>query len=339
MNSASPFTVVMTDHAWPDLGVETSLFSPLGISVTAAHCRTEDEVVRICAGAHALGVIHAPVTGKVIDTLPECKVISMSAVGYNSVDVEAVTDAGILLVNCPDYCVEEAADHTLALILSCVRGIFLFDRRIREQIWDYRSAGMLHRTSDWTLGLLGFGRIARSVARRALGFGMTVQAFDPGKDQAAMDEGRVGKVSLEELLATSDVVSIHVPLTEETRGMIAGPQFGMMKNSAFIVNASRGRIIDEEALLRALTDGTIRGAALDALEKEPPDFSSPLMNLGNVLITPHAAFYSEESVEEVRTRAARAIVDVFRGRLPSHIVNREVLTNGKLRMIVGEDSL
>lgn len=339
MKSQTPFNVVLTDHVWPDLTIETLLFAPFGISVTAAQCKTEDDVVRVASGADAICAIHAPITGKVVESLTECKVISMSAVGYNSIDVKAVSDAGILLVNCPDYCVEEVANHTIALILSCARGLFLFDRRIKDRIWDYRSAGILMRVSTTTLGLIGFGRIAQAVAQRARGFRMNIQACDPHADDSLFEENGVARVSLEKLLSTSDFVSVHAPLNETTKNMISSPQLQTMKSSAFLINTSRGSIIDQEALTSALADGTIRGAAIDSLIEEPPDFSHPFFNLGNVLFTPHAAFYSEEAVEEVRTRSARVITDVYNGILPDHIVNRDVLTNGKLRMVVNTRSL
>ncbi len=339
MKNQTPFSVVLTDHVWRDLSIETGLFAPFGISMTAAHCKTEDDIIRIAAGADAICAIHAPVSRKVVKSLTQCKVISMSSVGYNSIDVDAVTDAGILLVHCPDYCIEEVANHTLALIMSCARGLFLFDRRIKDQMWEYQSAGILTRVSTATLGLIGFGKIARDVALRARGFQMDVQAFDPHAGDSIFEQNGVTRVSLEELLSTSDFVSIHAPLNETTKNMISGPQLTMMKSSAFLINTSRGRIIDEEALVSALTDGTIRGAAIDALSEEPPDFSSPLFNLGNVFFTPHAAFYSEEAVEEVRTRSANAITDVYNGIIPDHSVNRDVLTNGKLRMVVNASSL
>lgn len=334
MTNKAPFNVVLTDHVWPDLTIETRIFSPYGISVTAAHCKTEDDIIRIAPGADAICAIHAPITRKVVNALTECKIISMSGVGFNSVDIEALTDAGILLVHCPDYCIEEVANHTVALILSCARGLFLFDRRITEQIWEYRSAGILMRVSSTILGLIGFGKIAQAVAQRANGFQMSVQAYDPYADDSIFEQYGVARVTLDELLSTSDFVSIHTPLNKTTKNMIGAPQLETMKSSAFLINTSRGSIINEEALVRALADGTIRGAALDALSAEPPDFSIELFNLGNVLLTPHAAFYSEEAVEEVRTRSAKAITDVYNGILPDHIVNREVLTNGRLRMIV-----
>jgi len=339
MKPRKSFEVVLTNYVWSDLTIETGLFAPYGIRLTAAQCKTEDDVIRIAAGADAICAIHAPFTRKVVEALTECKVISMSAVGYNSIDVDAVTDAGILLVHCPDYCIEEVANHSIALILSCVRGLFLFDRRIKEQIWEYRSAGILMRVSTATLGLIGFGRIAQAVASRARGFQMNVQACDPYADDSRFKEYGVTRVSLEDLLSTSDFVSIHTPLNNITESMISEEELSMMKSSAFLINTSRGRIIDEEALVRALADGTIRGAAIDALREEPPDFSSQLFTLDNVLLTPHAAFYSEEAVEEVRARSAKAITDVYNGILPDHVVNGDVLTNGKLRMVVNANSL
>lgn len=333
MNSPAPFDLVITDHAWPDMTIETELFTPLGINVTAAHCKTREDVIGVVKGAHAVISIHAPITAEVVtQALTECKIIAMNAVGFNAVDIDAVTQAGILLVNCPDYCAEEVADHTLALLLSCARGIFLFGRSIKDQIWDYRSAGTLMRVSDTTLGLVGFGRIAQAVAARAKGFQMTVKAYDPHADDSYFNKTGTQRVSLEELLGSSDFISLHTPLTESTHNMISDPQLRMMKSSAFLINTSRGKLVDEQALVRALSNGTIRGAALDTLGVEPPDFNGDIMNLGNLIITPHAAFYSEEAVEEVRRRSAHAVIDVFQGKLPSNIINKEVLTNGKLRM-------
>jgi D-3-phosphoglycerate dehydrogenase / 2-oxoglutarate reductase len=335
MNPLFPFNVVITDHAWPDLSIETNIFSPLGIRLTAAQCRTQTDIIKIAAQADAVNAIYSPITQPVVEALAKCKIISMSASGCDTIDIDSVTDAGILLVNCPDYCIEEVADHTMAMLLSCARGIFLFDRRLKENIWDYRSAGNLDRIRNATLGLVGFGRVARAVAKRAAVFGMKILATDPNTSASAPQGLKVDMTPLEELLSSADYVAVHTPLTKTTKHLISQNEFRCMKNSAFILNTSQGGVIDEQALYNALIDGTIRGAAIDVLEKEPPDFNTPLLNLDNVLVTPHAAFYSKDALEEVRTRSANAIVDVFNGILPDHIVNKDVLNNGRLRMAVG----
>ncbi len=332
MSSEAKFHVVLTDYEWPDLSIEHAVFSPLGINFTAARCRDEDEVLRVAENADAIITEYAPLSRKVIRSLQRCKIISMNAAGFDNVNLEAATDEGILLVNCPDYCFEEVADHTMAMILSCARGIFQYDRRVRNTIWDYKSAGPRERIRNSVLGLIGFGRVAQAVAARAKSFGMRVVASDPFIPDAIIEGQGVQSATRQETLAAADYLSIHVPLTKETRELIGADELSRMKGSAFLINVSRGPVIDEKALYEALKTGIIRGAALDVLEKEPPDFDNPLVSLDNVLVTPHAAFYSEDAMFEVRARSAQEIIKVFKGELPAHIVNKEVLDNGKLRM-------
>jgi D-3-phosphoglycerate dehydrogenase len=161
MSRESKFNVVLTDYEWPDLSIEHGMFAPLGINFTAAHCKSENDVLRVAEYADAIIAEYAPLSEEVIRSLRRCKVISMNAAGFDNVDVEAATDEGILLVNCPDYCFEEVADHAMAMILSCARGIFQYDRRIRDRIWDHKSAGPRERIRNSVLGLIGFGRVAQ----------------------------------------------------------------------------------------------------------------------------------------------------------------------------------
>jgi D-3-phosphoglycerate dehydrogenase len=260
----------------------------------------------------------------------------MNAAGFDNVDVEAASAEGILLVNCPDYCFEEVADHAMAMILSCARGIFQFDRRVRGKIWDYKSAGPRERIRNSVLGLLGFGRVAQAVAARAASFGMKVMAADPFIADEFVSARGVQPATRQEVFATADYLSIHVPLTVDTRKSIGAEELAGMKASAFVINTCRGAVIDEKALYEALKNGTIRGAALDVLEEEPADFEHPLLSLDNLLVTPHVAFYSEDAMSEVRSRSAQAVINVFKGELPSHIVNGKVLENGRLRMTVAQ---
>lgn len=330
MDPSREFNVVLTDNVWPDLSIEYGIFSTRGIGFVATHCLSEEEVIRAAGQAEGIITIHAPITEKVIRSLKRCRVISVSGSGYNNVDVDAATRAGILLVNCPDYCVEEVADHTMALILSCARGVFLFDRRVRENIWDFKSAGDLVRIRDSVLGLIGFGRVSRAITERAKGFGLKVLAFDPFVPNHVFREAGVQRAGVHEILTVSDYVSIHTTLNPDTVDMISAHELSMMKSSAFLVNVSRGGIVNEAALYEALSQGIIRGAALDVLEREPPDFSHSLASLENVLITPHAAFYSEEAMEEVRVRSAQAIVKVYNRAWPDNIINESILQDPPL---------
>jgi D-3-phosphoglycerate dehydrogenase len=332
MSREREFQVVLTDYGWPDLSVEHGILDPLGINFIGAQCRDEDDVIRVTENADAVIIGYASLSRKVIRSLRRCAIIAMNGAGFDNVDVEAATDEGILLVNCPDYCFEEVADHTMAMILSCARGIFQYDRRIRDRIWDHKSAGPRERIRESVLGLIGFGRVAQAVAARARSFGMRVVASDPFVTDRVFEAQGVQSASSQETFAVADYLSIHVPLTKETRKSIGAEQLSLMKRSAFVINTCRGGVVDEEALYEALKIGIIRGAALDVLEEEPPNFDNPLLSLDNVLITPHAAFYSEEAMVEVRSRSSQAVVKVFKGELPDHIVNRKVLESGKLRM-------
>jgi D-3-phosphoglycerate dehydrogenase len=332
MSCEAKFHVVLTDYEWPDLSIEHGIFSPLGINFTAAHCKDEDDVLRVAEDADAIITEYAPLSRKVIRSLRRCKIISMNAAGFDNVNVEAATDEGILLVNCPDYCFEEVADHAMAMILSCARGLFQYGRRIRNKIWDYKSAGPRERIRDSVLGLIGFGRVAQAVAARAKSFGMRVVASDPFISDEFIRSQGVEPATKQETLTAADYLSIHVPLTKDTRKSIGEKELSRMKRSAFLINVSRGAVIDEKALYEALKSGIVRGAAFDVLEKEPPDFDNPLLSLDNVLVTPHAAFYSEDAMSEVRSRSAQEVIKVFKGELPAHVVNGEVLENGKLRM-------
>ncbi|MBF0528597.1 MAG: C-terminal binding protein [Deltaproteobacteria bacterium] len=332
MSHESQFHVVLTDYEWPDLSIEHGIFSPLGINFTAAQCRHEDEVLRLSEHADAIILGYAPLSRKVIRSLQRCKIISMSGAGFDNVDLETATEEGILIVNCPDYCFEEVADHAMAMILSCARGLFQYDRMIRNGIWDYKSAGPRERIRGSVLGLIGFGRVSQAVTARAMSFGMRVVAYDPFIPDEVFEAQGVQSASREETFAAADYLSIHVPLAKGTRKSIGAEELSRIKRSAFIINTCRGGVVDEKALYEALKSGLIRGAALDVLEKEPPDFDSPLLSLDNVLVTPHAAFYSEDALSEARTRSAQAVIKVFKGELPAHIVNGEVLETGRLRM-------
>ena len=208
------------------------------------------------------------------------------------------------------------------MILSCARKIPFLDRKVRERIWDFTIAKPLFRTQYKTLGLFGFGKIARMVAKKALGFGFKVLAHDPYVSKGVRD---IEMVPFKQILSDSDFLSIHVPLTEETRHFFGEDEFKSMKKTAFLVNTSRGPIVDEKALYKALKEEWIAGAALDVMEEEPPDWEDPLLTLNNVILTPHISFYSEESYKELKTKVSEAVLAVLKGKPPRSVVNPQVL--------------
>jgi len=222
------------------------------------------------------------------------------------------------VANVPDYCVDEVSTHAITLMLVCARGITLLDRKVRDEKWDFTLAKPLFRTQGKTLGLFGLGKIAKMVAQKASGFGFKIIAYDPYISKV---NGGINLVEFSQLLSDSDFLSIHVPLTVETKHSFSENELRNMKKTAFLINTSRGPIVDEKALYMALKEKWIAGAALDVMEKEPPDWGNPLLTLNNLNITPHISFYSEESYVELKTKAAESVLSVLKGELPKTLVN------------------
>lgn len=319
------FKVVLTDARWPDLRYEEIQLGDIA-ELQRFNSRTEEELIACCRDADALLVTYAPITGKVIESLKKCRVISVYAIGLDMVDVKAATAAGICVTNVPGYCIEEVCDHAMALLLAAARKILPCHRSVvRDFQWDYQVAKPINRLRGKILGLIGFGKIPRAVAARARVFGLQVMAFDPYVDREGCESAGAVKAGLDDILRQADFISIHTPLTQETKGLFNLDRFRLMKRSAVIINTSRGPIVEEKALLKALEEGWIAGAALDVLETEPPVKDNPLMNMENVILTPHAGFYSEEAGEELRSTAALEARRVLTGQRPSHLVNPEVL--------------
>ena len=310
--------VVITDCDHPSVEIERKILSEINPEFLLAHCNTENEVIEAAKDADAIINQYAPITKRVIESLKKCKVITRYGVGVDNIDVEAATEHKIIVANIPDYCVDEVSTHTLALILACARGITLLDNKIREKKWDFTLAKPLFRTKGKTLGLFGLGRIARAVAQKASGFGFKIIAYDPYVSK--VDDG-IELVEFSKLLSNSDFISIHSPLTDETRHLFGENKLRAMKKTAYLINTSRGPIVDEKALYNVLKKRWISGAALDVMEKEPPDWENLLPKLDNLIITPHISFYSEESYVELKTKTAKAVLSVLKGGLPRAMVN------------------
>ena len=299
-------------------------------------CASEEEIIATAGDADAIIVVPSdqPIPKKVIDRLPKCRYILSLITGYDHVDVEAATEHGILVTNLPGLGQEEVADHTMALILVCSRriiqlyqlvksGEWVEDRmgsKLGREIWP--SAG---RLKDKTLGIVGFGRIARTLVPKARGFGMRLISFDPYVDQSVFGEFGVKKVEFDRLLGESDFVSILCPLTDDTRGMVGLEELKKMKPTAYIINTGRGQIIDRDALYNALTQGLIAGAGLDVTQPEPSNpENNPLVSLDNVIITAHSAGVGRESFTSIAQMAVEQVLRIAGGRWPLNIVNPEV---------------
>jgi len=306
--------------------------------LAGVHCllaKSADELIGKVDDADALIVFHeVSIPRQVIEHLHRCKVIVRCGAGFDNVDLAAAGQRGIYVCNVPDYGIDEVADHAIALMLACNRGLLLAERRLRETLapWNYHAVAPQFRLCEATLGIIGLGRIGTATALRAKALRMRVLAYDPyvrsGHDKAI----GVQMTEFEPLLRESDVVSLHVPLTDETRGMIDAAALAMMKPTAILVNTARGAVVDTDALAAALEAGRLGGAGIDVLPVEPPGADAPLIRLWrrrdppvNLVITPHSAFYSEGALVEMRAKAAREVARVLRGQPPRNCVNAQFL--------------
>jgi len=317
------YKVVTTDLLRPTIP-EEAILKEAGASLTYGNAKTEAELIELTRDADAIINVYIQVTAKVIDSLKKCRVIVRRGIGYDNVDVAAATARGIPVANVLDYCIEEVADHTLALLLSTARRVVLGTNQISSGGWNFKDLLPVPALKDCTLGLVGFGKIPRAVAQRARCFGLNIQTSDPFIPAELAAEHGVKLVSLEELLKSSDFISVHAPLNEQTRGMISKREFALMKASAVLINTARGPVVDEQALIEALENKRISFAALDVMTKEPPIPDNPLRKMKNVILTPHLAWYSERSARLAGEKAAQDIVRVFNGYFPKYLVNSEV---------------
>ena len=323
--------VVMTDHPFPSLDLAKAIFSRNGIDLEVMQTKDAETIIAHTKTADGMIVGMARIDKNVIAALERCKVIVRLGVGYDNVDVSAATSRGIMVVNLPDFCTDEVSDHAMALILMIARRVLSGQKAVREGKWgpmaiDFTS---FKRVKEQTLGIYGFGRIARGVAEKARGFKINCIAFDPFITKEAMAASGVEKVDMKELLARSDYISLHSPLTKETENAFGLEEFRAMKRTAWIINTSRGPVIREADLIAALDQKLIAGAALDVLTKEPPDKNHPLVNRDNVIITPHMGSWTWDSRDDLQIKGAEEAVRVLKGERPRNLVNPEVLSSQK----------
>lgn len=304
-----------------------------GIDWVVGQHRTPEAVLKAARQGDVVMVqsVRPLLTRTIIEQLSRCQCIVRLGIGYDSADLAAATEQGILVCNAPTYCVDDVADHSVALLLGSVRHIARQDRWIREGRWDRTGARPARRVKGHTLGLIGFGRIARAVVERVSGFRLTVLAYDPFVEPETMAALGVHKAGLDELLAQSDFISVHCPLTPETQHLLGGREFELMKGGVFLINTSRGPIVEEAALAEALGSGKVWGAGLDVFEQEPLPLDSPLRAYDNLIFTPHVGANSEESVADLYRTGCEIAQDIAQGRWPQGVVNPEVGGSARLQ--------
>jgi phosphoglycerate dehydrogenase-like enzyme len=314
--------VLYADHDYSDIDLERKVFAEGDVELFAAQCKTEDDVVAAAAGCVGILSQYAPVGERVVAALPSLGIVSRIGAGYDNIDTAACERHGVWVANSPDYGIGEVATHALALALALIRNVVAYHRDIQAGRWHYLSSGPLRRASEMTLGIIGLGRIGKRMAHVSRNVFKRVVAYDPYLIDGDFPAYVERMPTLEGLLAASDVASIHAPLTAETRGMIDARALSKAKRGSCLVNTARGAIVEIRDLLAALDSGILAGAGLDVLPVEPLPPADGLLGHPKVILTPHAAFFSEQSMVDLRRKAARNIVTWLATGRPDYIVVR-----------------
>jgi D-3-phosphoglycerate dehydrogenase len=310
--------VVDCDHS--SIDIERGVLKDVCDEVPWLACKTEDEIIAQCGEAEGMLLQYAPATRRVLENLPHCKVIARYGVGVDTIDLEAASERGIVICNVPDYGTDEVSDHALALMLALTRQIVPANALVKRGQWDCTLLPPIHRHQVQTIGIIGLGRIGQAMAHKTHAIGMKVIGYDPYPPSGLPDY--IAPTSLDELLRNADVVSVHCPLTEKTRHLLDETRLSLMKPTAYLVNTARGHIVDEAALDRRLTAKKLAGAAMDVLAKEPGPVDHPLFRHENFYCTPHMAWNSEESSQELKRKAAEEVRTVLLGGTPRYRVNK-----------------
>ena len=301
--------------------VEEEILSPLGPRLRLGMGADTDSLLELCAEAEGVIIGSIPAfTAEVIAQLKRCKILARGGVGVDNVDLKAATAKGIQVTYVPDYCVDEVSDHAMSLILYFARKLEGGLAEVKKGGWGIAALRPIAPLRGATLGVVGVGRIGAALAGKARAFGMRIIAHDPFAPESVFEEIEAENAALEQIWAESDYVSLHAPLTSETRGMVNAEALERMKTAAVLINVARGELVDEEALAGALKKNAIRGAGLDVLEEEPPRPNHPLIRLPNCHVTPHSAWYSTAALEDMRRKAATDVLRVLRGEEPRYPV-------------------
>lgn len=320
------YKILMTDCIFKDQQIEQDMLQKIDAELVVAQKNDEKTLAGLANDVDGILVTYARITRVVIEAANKCKIIVRTGIGLDNIDITAATAKRIMLANVPDYCTLEVADHTIALMLNCLRKIMHYANAVKGGTWDINIGKPIQRINGMVLGLYGFGNIARAVASRAQAFGMRVVAFDPYVETSVFKKANVSRISsFKQFVSSIDVLSLHAPLTEENQGIINYDVFSHMKQSSYLINTSRGGLINEADLCEAIDNGKISGCGLDVMQTEPGDVHSPLLKYSMVCITPHVAFYSFESDIELRTKSVEQIVLALTQGQPKYFVNKNSL--------------
>ena len=323
---------LLTDTFWEGTRIEDEILSGAGIEYEVAPSGDEATLVEMARGCQAILTVFAKTTAAVIQAPADLRVVARYGVGVDNIDVAAATARGVPVTYIPDYCTEEVASHALAMLLGLNRSLLRTHQGLIGGGFGLELAKPVWRLSRLRLGIIGFGRCGSQLSQMAAGLGLEIVACDPGRRTGSVDAASGARfVSLDEIIESADLISLHVPLRPDTHHLFSDAEFAAMKNSAYLVNTSRGPVVDTRALAIALSQGQIAGAGLDVYETEPLEADHPLRSAPNTILTSHTAFYSETSLEENRRRAAQSVVEVLAGREPDHVANPEFAAGGRQR--------
>lgn len=313
-------TVTVADCDHPSIAIEQGVLNDTCAQIKWLNCKTEDELIAQCTDAEGIIIQYAPITRRVLEKLPNCKIVARYGVGVDTVDLKAASEMGVIISNVPDYGTNEVSDHALAMMLCLTRKVAYASALVKNGQWDFRLMYPVRRHQVQSIGIIGIGRIGGAMAHKTHALGMKVIAHDPYIDPQNVPD-YIEMVGLDELLQRADVVSVHCPLTDSTRYLLDEAKLRLMKPSAYLINTARGSIVDEAALDKLLGEKNLAGAALDVLSAEPGTPAHPLFKHDNFLCSPHMAWHSEESAQELKRKAAEEVRRVLRGEAPLYQVN------------------
>jgi len=308
--------VLIIDNKTVDRSIEIEILKSLDVTVRREQIDSQEELIAATEGAEGIIIsAHVPASREFFESASSVQVVGRAGIGIDNIDLSAANEHGVTVLHVPDYCIEEVSTHAFGLLLACGRKLPVYNSQIRSGSWDWKDGQPIHRTTNWVLGLVGFGSIARRVAEKANEFGMEILAYDPYIENDIIQEYGVQKVSLDQLLTQSTAVSIHAPLTPETKGLFNEATLHSMNENSIFINTARGEIVNEGALYNAVKTGPIGAAGIDVMVQEPT-FDSNLFELENVIVTPHTAWYSEEAQIDVSKQIARDVGGVLNGSDP-----------------------
>lgn len=322
--------VVITDHRFPGVEIERETLRPLGVEVEEAQCRTAQDVIEAAKDADALLVQLAPISSEVIASLNKCKVIVRYGVGVDNIDLAAAEKRGIAVSNVPNYCVDEVADHTLAMALGLARQVWALDQRLREGTWKLAPVSRMPAFREMTYATAGLGRIGQAVLQRARNFKFRLAAYDPYRADDVFQALGVERWTQDQLFREADILSLHIPLNRESYHLVNRERLRQMKSSAILINTARGGLVDTKALADELQSGTLGYAGLDVFEQEPVPENHPLRSCKNLVMTSHVAWISESSVPKLQSMAAEEVARALQGRPLLNPVSRKRQLNAPL---------